>query len=147
MNVFHFGRTPGDRVSDALFTDIAKADVVVVAKEHPEAAYVLGVAHGMGKAAVNDEAEIDRARPVWAAAPLTDILEPAAIGEPVRHYLQSQKIFVARDLGSLDLDGLAAAPGMTRHALTAFVRALAHSERFPDADKLRDFIIRRGIFV
>ena len=88
-----------------------------------------------------------RRRGRWSSFPLADLIEPAAIADPVRRALQQQRVFTAADLGDLDLNALTAAPGMTRHALTAFIRALSHSERFPDADKLRDFIIRRGIFV
>ena len=53
----------------------------------------------------------------------------------------------AADLDRLGLPQLAAAPGVTRQALTAFVRSLARSERYPKPDMLQDFLISRGIFL
>lgn len=134
-------------LSESLFDDIAAADVVVVSDGDAHAQYVRGVAHGMGKAVAEQGSDVDAARPVWAAFPLSDLLDPAAISDPVRRSLQQQRVFTAADLERLDLDALVKAPGMTRFTLTAFVKALSRSERYPKPDALRDFIIRRGIFV
>jgi hypothetical protein len=82
-----------------------------------------------------------------AAAPLNGVLAPDAMHEAVRTHLALNGIQTANDLGRLKLDDLASAPGVTRESLTRFVRALARSERYPDAEALQDFLVRRGIFV
>jgi hypothetical protein len=79
--------------------------------------------------------------------PLAGVVSPEALDEPVRTFLGQNGIASAADLVRLRLDDLAAAPGVTRHALTRFVRELAKSERYPDAAALQDFLVRRGIFL
>ncbi|HEY0159536.1 MAG TPA: hypothetical protein VGF28_19775 [Thermoanaerobaculia bacterium] len=79
--------------------------------------------------------------------PLAGVVSADALDEPVRTFLGRNGIASAADLGRLRLDDLAAAPGVTRQALTRFVRELARSERYPDAAALQDFLVRRGIFI
>ncbi|HEX8254511.1 MAG TPA: hypothetical protein VF846_15310 [Thermoanaerobaculia bacterium] len=78
--------------------------------------------------------------------PLDGVVSADAIDDRVRDYLASNAILAAKDLGRLDLNELASAPGVTRPALTRFVRELARSNRYPDAAALQDFLVRRGIF-
>ena len=82
---------------------------------------------------------------VWFARlrPLGGLTEDPAL---VR-YLLEHGILETGDLQRLDLDHLALAPGITRQALHPFVRELARSGRFPQPDRLQDFVIRRGIFL
>jgi hypothetical protein len=82
-----------------------------------------------------------------AAVPLAGVVAAEAIEEPVRAFLAGKAIRTAGDLERLHLDDLDAAPGVTRQALTRFVRELARSERYPDPDALQDFVVRRGIFI
>jgi hypothetical protein len=82
-----------------------------------------------------------------AGNPLAGVVSSDALDESVRTFLGRNGIASAADLGRLRLDELAAAPGVTRHALTRFVRELARSERYPDMDALQDFLVRRGIFI
>ena len=82
-----------------------------------------------------------------AGDPLAGVVAPDAIDDTVRAFLVRHGVFSAADLKRLRLDDLAAAPGMTRPALTRFVRELARSERYPDAEALQDFLVRRGIFI
>jgi hypothetical protein len=67
--------------------------------------------------------------------------------EAIASFLRDRGILEEKDLTRLDLDELAHAPGVTRQALQRFVRDLSHSGRYPDANRLQEFIIRRGIFV
>jgi hypothetical protein len=82
-----------------------------------------------------------------AGDPLAGVVPSDALDEHVRAFLGRNGIASAADLVRLRLDDLAAAPGVTRHALTRFVRELARSERYPDAAALQDFLVRRGIFI
>jgi hypothetical protein len=82
-----------------------------------------------------------------AADPLAGVVPAEAMNEPLRTFLGSKGIVSAGDLKRLRLDDLIAAPGVTRQALTRFVRELAKSERYPDAEALQDFLVRRGIFI
>jgi hypothetical protein len=86
---------------------------------------------------------------VWFSRlrPLSGIIEAGAIDEAILRHLRERAILEAADLLRLDLDALAAAPGVTRQPLHRFVRELARSGRFPDPDRLQEFIVRRGIFV
>lgn len=79
--------------------------------------------------------------------PLQGTIAADAIAPAVRDYLTVNRIQTAKDLGNLELNALAAAPGVTRESLTKFVRALARSERYPHADALQEFLVRRGIFI
>jgi hypothetical protein len=81
------------------------------------------------------------------ASPLEGVVAPEAMHQPVSDYLATNGIHAEQDLARLDLNALAAAPGVTRESLTRFVRALARSGRYPDADALQEFLVRRGIFV
>jgi hypothetical protein len=82
-----------------------------------------------------------------ASVPLAGVVTAEAMDEPVRAFLAGKGIRSAGDLGRLRLDDLVTAPGVTRQALTRFVRELARSERYPDPDALQDFMVRRGIFI
>src|SRR5215213_8756311 len=82
-----------------------------------------------------------------AASPLKGVVPPEAMHQPVSDYLATNGIHAEQDLGRLDLNALAAAPGVTRDSLTRFVRALARSGSYPNADALQEFLVRRGIFV
>ena len=79
--------------------------------------------------------------------PLSGIVEAGAVDEAILRHLRERAILEAADLSRLDLDALAAAAGVTRQSLHRFVRELAHSGRFPEPDRLQEFIVRRGIFV
>lgn len=82
---------------------------------------------------------------VWFSRlrPLGGLADDDAI---LRH-LRDRGILDFSDLDRLNLDELAAAPGISRHALHRFVRDLSRSGRHPDPNQLQEFIIRRGIFV
>ncbi len=67
--------------------------------------------------------------------------------EAIATFLRNRGILEEKDLNRLDLDELAHAPDVTRQALHRFVRDLSRSGRCPDANRLQEFIIRRGIFV
>jgi hypothetical protein len=67
--------------------------------------------------------------------------------EAIAQFLRNRGILEEKDLNRLDLDELAHAPGVARQALHRFVRDLSRSGRYPDANRLQEFIIRRGIFV
>lgn len=67
--------------------------------------------------------------------------------ESILRHLRERGILDFSDLDRLDLDALAGAPGVGRHALHRFVRELSRSGRYPDSNRLQEFIIRRGIFV
>jgi hypothetical protein len=82
-----------------------------------------------------------------ASSPLNGVVAPEAIDQPVSSYLSRNGIHTAQDLTRLELDDLASAPGVDRASLTRFVRALSRSERYPDAEALQDFLVRRGIFI
>jgi hypothetical protein len=79
--------------------------------------------------------------------PLSGVVAAEAIDEPVRAFLAGNAIRAEGDLGRLRLEDLGAAPGVTRQALSRFVRELARSERYPDPDALQEFMVRRGIFI
>jgi len=74
-------------------------------------------------------------------------LDGMAGDEAIERHLRDRGILEIADLPRLDLDELALAPDVTRHALHRFVRELARSGRHPSPDRLQDFIVRRGIFV
>ena len=82
-----------------------------------------------------------------AGDPLAGVVPAEALDDHVRAFLGRNGISSVADLGRLRLDDLAAAPGVTRHALTRFVRELARSERYPDTAALQDFLVRRGMFI
>lgn len=79
--------------------------------------------------------------------PLTGVVTSESMNEPVRDFLVRANVIGAKDLGRLNLDALAAAPGVDHRSLSRFVRALAKSERYPNAEMLQDFLVRRGIFI
>ncbi|HWL73172.1 MAG TPA: hypothetical protein VNQ74_04825, partial [Burkholderiaceae bacterium] len=89
----------------------------------------------------------DPMAPAASSPPLNGVVAPEAIDQPVSSYLSSNGIHTAQDLTRLKLDDLATAPGVDRASLTRFVRALSRSERYPDAQALQDFLVRRGIFI
>ncbi|HET7437370.1 MAG TPA: hypothetical protein VFN10_21875 [Thermoanaerobaculia bacterium] len=140
---------------------IAAADSVRADLADARVLYALGIAHAMGKRAIvtggalpYDDASAPAGEAVLPfaalfahAAVLKGVVDAAAIEPPVRDYLAAHGILSARDLERLDLDALAAAPSIGRTALRRFVRELAKSERYPDAEKLKEFLVRRGIFV
>jgi hypothetical protein len=74
-------------------------------------------------------------------------LDGMADDEAIVRHLRERGILEVADLGRLNLDELAAAPGVGRQALQRFVRALSRSGQHPDTERLQEFIIRRGIFV
>ena len=74
-------------------------------------------------------------------------LDGLADDEAILRHLRERGILETADLGRLNLDELAAAPGVTRQPLHRFIRELSRSGRYPDTNRLQDFIIRRGIFV
>jgi hypothetical protein len=86
---------------------------------------------------------------VWFSRlrPLSGIVDAGAVDEAILRHLRERAILEVTDLSRLDLDALAAAPGVTRQPLQRFVRELAHSGRFPEPGRLQEFIVRRGIFV
>jgi hypothetical protein len=89
---------------------------------------------------VNGEAVwLTRLRPLAAISDATD--------DAIARYLREHGILDVADLARLNLDELAHAPGVGPRALGRFVRDLSHSGRYPDATRLQEFIVRRGIFV
>ncbi|HYC90646.1 MAG TPA: hypothetical protein VEO54_15630 [Thermoanaerobaculia bacterium] len=74
-------------------------------------------------------------------------LEGMSDDEAILLHLRERGILETSDLGRLNLDELAAAPGVTRQPLHRFIRDLSRSGRYPDTNRLQEFIIRRGIFV
>lgn len=77
--------------------------------------------------------------------PLAGIIDAAAVDDAILRHLRERGILEAADLGRLNLDELAAE--VARQPLQRFVRELSRSGRYPDAERLQQFIIRRGIFV
>lgn len=67
--------------------------------------------------------------------------------EAILQFLLERGILETSDLGRLNLDELAAAPGITRQPLHRFIRELSRGGRYPDTNRLQEFIIRRGIFI
>lgn len=86
---------------------------------------------------VIDEVWFSRLRPLGGIAD----------DEAILRHLRERGILEISDLDRLSLDDLAAAPGVGRQALHRFVRELSRSGRYPEPDRLQEFIIRRGIFV
>ncbi len=82
-----------------------------------------------------------------ALDPLAGVVSSDSIDAPVRDFLVRANVISAKDLVRLNLDALAAAPGVDHRSLARFVRALARSERYPNGDALQDFLVRRGIFI
>lgn len=84
---------------------------------------------------------------VWLTPlrPLATITETH--DEAITRYLREHGILEVADLARLNLDELATAPNVGPRALGRFVRDLSHSGRHPDAARLQEFIVRRGIFV
>ena len=74
-------------------------------------------------------------------------LDGLADDEAILRHLRERGILETSDLPRLNLDELAAAPGVTRQPLHRFIRDLSRSGRYPDTNRLQEFIIRRGIFV
>jgi hypothetical protein len=133
-------------VDEAGYRAIAAADAVVAdaADRDPHVAYALGLAHGLGKASIiNGGAPARPFRP--RGAPLAGIID--TLDAAIRAYLEQNDILAAADLRRLQLDELASAPDVTRHALRAFLRDLDRSGRFPEPEALQQFLIRRGIFI
>ncbi len=124
------------RASAADVQALFPADIVIADVESGEGAlwYALGAAHAR------------RQPPSQTTPPLEGIVAAEAIDAQIRSYLEQNGIVAARDLARLSLDGLAAS-GVTRPALTRFVRELARSGRYPDDEALQQFLIRRGIFI
>lgn len=130
------------------------ADAVVIdAACGNDAWYVLGLLHGQHRRAVVSDADVTRdalieriensARPF--APPLAGVIDSSAMDAHVRAHLERRGILAESDLPRLDLDELASAVG--RPALHRFVRELARSGRYPHAEQLQDFLVRRGIFI
>ncbi|HEY0371041.1 MAG TPA: hypothetical protein VGD79_03525 [Thermoanaerobaculia bacterium] len=130
------------------------ADAVVIdgACGH-DAWYVLGLLHGQHRQAVLVDRDVtrdellgmirDTTRPF--APPLAGVIDSAAIDAHVRTHLERRGILAEADLKHLDLDDLAAS--VARPALHRFVRELARSGRYPNEQKLQEFLVRRGIFI
>ncbi|HEX6082903.1 MAG TPA: hypothetical protein VF266_00155 [Thermoanaerobaculia bacterium] len=74
-------------------------------------------------------------------------LDGLADDEAILRHLRERGILETSDLPRLDLDALATAPGVTRQPLHRFIRELSRSGRYPDTNRLQEFIVRRGIFV
>lgn len=74
-------------------------------------------------------------------------LDGMADDEAILRHLRERGILETADLPRLNLDELAAAPGVTRQPLHRFIRELSRSGRYPDTNRLQEFIIRRGIFI
>jgi hypothetical protein len=130
------------------------ADVVIIdASCGSDAWYVLGLLHGQHKRAVMIDREITRDSLAAAIAnaippfapPLAGVIDSAALDAHVRAHLERRSILAESDLPRLDLDDLAA--DVPRPTLHRFVRELARSGRYPDEQKLQDFLIKRGIFI
>ena len=77
--------------------------------------------------------------------PLATITE--SNDEAITRYLREHGILDVADLARLNLDELAIAPDVAPRALGRFVRDLSRSGRYPDASRLQEFVVRRGIFV
>jgi hypothetical protein len=82
-----------------------------------------------------------------ALEPLAGVVSSDAMHENVRDFLVRANVIGPKDLARLNLDALATAPGVDHRSLARFVRALAKSERYPNAEVLQDFLVRRGIFI
>jgi len=84
---------------------------------------------------------------IWLARlrPLSGIGN--ALDGAITSYLIAHGILEESDLPRLNLDELAGTPGIERKAFHSFVRDLARSGRYPDAVRLQDFVVRRGIFL
>jgi hypothetical protein len=82
-----------------------------------------------------------------AVEPLAGVVSADSMNDSVRDYLVRANVIAPKDLGRLNLDALASAPGVDHRSLARFVRALAKSERYPNAELLQDFLVRRGIFI
>ena len=130
------------------------ADAVAIdAKRGHDAWYVLGLLHGQHRQAVLVDRDVtrdellgmlrDATRPF--APPLAGVIDAAAIDAHVRTHLERRGILAESDLPHLDLDDMAASVG--RPSLHRFVRELARSGRYPNQQKLQDFLVRRGIFI
>lgn len=130
------------------------ADAVVVdAKCGHDAWYVLGLLHGQDRRAVLVDRDVtrdellkmlrDAARPF--APPLAGVIDAGAIDAHVRTHLERHGILSESDLSRLDFDDLAAS--VARPSMHRFVRELARSGRYPNEQKLQDFLVRRGIFI
>jgi len=150
-----------DTVSKESLAMMIAADCVLIdARAGTSAWYVYGLLHGLRKRAVMVEKELTRdalavaihdatvpfadvARSV--VAPLSGVLDDAALDAAVRGHLERRGIVRESDLARLDFEDLAA--DVPRPALHRFVRELARSGRYPDPAKLQEFLIRRGIFI
>jgi len=138
---------------ESLAMMLAADAVVVDAACGNDAWYVLGLLHGQHKQAVMIDRDVTRdellamirnaTRPF--APPLAGVIDAAAIDAHVRAHLERRGILAESDLSQLDLDDLASAVG--RPALHRFVRELARSGRYPNEQKLQDFLVKRGIFI
>ena len=69
---------------------------------------------------------------------------PFEMAAPIRSYVIAHDL--AGDLGKLDLDDLARAEGVSRPVLRAFVKEL-DARGLYDRERLREFLVRRGLFI
>ena len=109
--------------------------VIGAAVEVPRGLYEITTDVATADIAIVDGVWFSRLRP----------LDGMADDESLLAYLRERGILEVSDLGRLDLDDLAAHVG--RQPLHRFIRELSRSGRHPDANRLQEFIIRRGIFV
>jgi hypothetical protein len=134
------------------------ADVVIadLTSDDPFVRYGLGIAHGLGKPAVVLEGVVEAealagligdALAGRIAGPFRQPSLPFTLPDTIRIYLATHEIFEVADLARLDLDDLGRTNGVSRQALRAFMKELAASSLFPDDERLREFLVRRGIFV
>jgi hypothetical protein len=130
------------------------ADAVVIdATCGNDAWYVLGLLHGQHRRTVMIDGEMTRDSLAAAIAnavrpfapPLEGVIDSAAMDAHVHKHLERRGILAESDLPRLDLDDLAA--DVPRPTLHRFVRELARSGRYPNQQKLQDFLIKRGIFI
>ena len=130
------------------------ADVVIIdASCGNDAWYVLGLLHGQHRRTVMIDGEMTRESLAAAIAnavrpfapPLEGVIDSAAMDAHVHRHLERRGILAESDLPRLDLDDLAA--DVPRPTLHRFVRELARSGRYPNQQKLQDFLIKRGIFI
>jgi hypothetical protein len=138
-----------------------EADAVAIdASLGSDASYVLGLLHGLHRRAVLVDdgmtveslaAAIREARAPFAdmtrrsGSPLEGVIDLASMDTAVRDHLERRGIIAAADLAQLNLDDLAA--DVSRPALQRFVRELARSGRHPQPDALKEFLVRRGMFI
>lgn len=155
---------PVDLVSaltpETLARMLAADAVAIDASLGSDAWYVLGLLHGSHRRAVLVEAGATAETlaatirdagvpfadvPRRSGLPLEGVVDPASMDPAVRDHLERRGIITSTDLAQLNLDDLAA--NVSRPALQRFVRELARSGRHPRPDVLKDFLVRRGMFI